>query len=303
MPQNDDRRKKNSWKSYISSIDSETPPSEVWKKIRAIKGKKFPMRTPVLEVNGSLIYNEQEIAEEYAKYFEMDIENVLQPAVNRLSEKASNLGLKFSPSKTKCLHFCRLRSPHNEPKLKLDNQEIEIKETAKFLGLTWDKKLNWHEHIKNITKKCNKARKSVLFEGNLQDYIRRPTVTRPLRVRVHAILNTRQVSLCSRVLPIVREIPPWQFPPHEGTPCDSPVICPNCQGNHPAQSKQCIKYKEEFAIQQLKVVEKISYFEAKNRVAVQTPTPNVTYSTATRSTTLIDQILPAFKTIIHETKN
>nr|CAH7742070.1 unnamed protein product [Callosobruchus chinensis] len=86
-----------------------------------------------------------------------DIENVLQPAVNRLSEKASNLGLKFSPSKTKCLHFCRLRSPHNEPKLKLDNQEIEIKETAKFLGLTWDKKLNWHEHIKNITKKCNKA--------------------------------------------------------------------------------------------------------------------------------------------------
>nr|CAH7746196.1 unnamed protein product [Callosobruchus chinensis] len=91
--------------------------------------------------------------------------------------------------------------------------------------------------------------------------------------------------------------------PHEGTPCDSPVICPNCQGNHPAQSKQCIKYKEEFAIQQLKVVEKISYFEAKNRVAVQTPTPNVTYSAAARSTTLIDQILPALKTIIQETIN
>nr|CAH7715969.1 unnamed protein product [Callosobruchus chinensis] len=152
--------KKASWKSYISSIDSETPPSEVWKKIRAIKRKKSPMRTPVLEVNGSLIYNEQEIAEEYAKYFEMvssdcnhTDEFILQKlnveySINFSDDSACDYNLPFSIHE--CLHFCCLRSPHNEPKLKLDNQEIEIKETAKFLGLTWDKKLNWHEHIKNI---------------------------------------------------------------------------------------------------------------------------------------------------------
>ncbi|KAG5871268.1 hypothetical protein JTB14_024338 [Gonioctena quinquepunctata] len=85
------------------------------------------------------------------------IENTLQMAIDTLSQKAEHLGWKFSVTKTSCVHFCRLRSPHIDPKLKLYGQNLQCEETTKFLGLIFDKKLTWGPHIEDLAQRCKKA--------------------------------------------------------------------------------------------------------------------------------------------------
>lgn len=77
-------------------------------------------------------------------------------------------------------------------------------------------------------------------------------------------------------------------PLHEGRPCEEPISCVNCQGPHSARSRNCPIYKQEAAIQELKTKENISYIEAKKKVIVTTPNPNVSYAAATASPTKID---------------
>ncbi|XP_018576628.1 uncharacterized protein LOC108915146 [Anoplophora glabripennis] len=87
-------------------------------------------------------------------------------------------------------------------------------------------------------------------------------------------------------------------PLHVGSPCEEPLTCINCNGSHSARSRNCPIYKQETAIQEIKVKENISYFEAKKRILINTPTPNVSYAKATSSppksdyTSLVDQLIP-----------
>lgn len=69
-------------------------------------------------------------------------------------------------------------------------------------------------------------------------------------------------------------------PLHEGKRCETEVICINCKGNHNARSRNCPVYKMEAAIQKIKTEEKITYFEAKKKVVIQTP-KNISYAQAT----------------------
>ncbi|CAH1113926.1 unnamed protein product [Psylliodes chrysocephalus] len=71
-------------------------------------------------------------------------------------------------------------------------------------------------------------------------------------------------------------------PLHTGSPCTPPIRCVNCEGTHSARSKDCPIYKQEFAIQEIKAKENISYFDAKRKVAAKTPRPNISYSQAIR---------------------
>ena len=82
-------------------------------------------------------------------------------------------------------------------------------------------------------------------------------------------------------------------PKHEGSPCETPV-CVNCKGDHFAQDKGCPKYKEESAIQKIKVIENIDYREAKKRVTVNTPTPGITYAQSVQSNIkgVINELIP-----------
>ena len=68
-------------------------------------------------------------------------------------------------------------------------------------------------------------------------------------------------------------------PPHEGTPCSDPIKCINCGGEHSARSKNCPIFKEEAAIQKIKVLEKIPYMEAKKKIRANTPPNFVSYAT------------------------
>lgn len=82
---------------------------------------------------------------------------LLQPSINKIIENGHNIGFQFSKEKTKCVHFCRLRKPHYDPLLFLNEYAIQCVDTIKFLGLMFDKKLTWHEHIDMVSTKCRQS--------------------------------------------------------------------------------------------------------------------------------------------------
>ena len=85
------------------------------------------------------------------------IERQLQLCLNKLQIWADTNGFKFSKSKTKCMHFCQLRQCHLHPELTLGGTKIECVDEFKFLGLVFDRKLNFKAHIQYLLKRCTKA--------------------------------------------------------------------------------------------------------------------------------------------------
>ena len=86
-----------------------------------------------------------------------EIQTVLQNAIDSINREAHQKGFRFSETKTKAIHFCRLRSQHNEPRLILNDTPITNVESIKCLGLFFDKKLTWDIHIKHLATRCKKA--------------------------------------------------------------------------------------------------------------------------------------------------
>ena len=79
---------------------------------------------------------------------------ILQQYLNSLSQWAKKWQMNFNPSKCKCL---RISNKSNLLNLTyhIDCTNIKQVEYAKYLRVTIDQKLNWHEHINNVVKKGN----------------------------------------------------------------------------------------------------------------------------------------------------
>jgi len=91
-----------------------------------------------------------------SKYIHI-IERHVQRSLNTLSHWADINGFKFSSSKTVCVHFCRLRNAHLNPELKLNGTPIPVVEQTKFLGVIFDNKLTFLQHIRYLKEKCVKG--------------------------------------------------------------------------------------------------------------------------------------------------
>ena len=78
-------------------------------------------------------------------------EHQLQQNLNKI---ATSNGLKFSKSKTQCVHFCQLRKQHDDPVLHLYGSPIPVVEESKFLCILFDRKLSFIPHIKYLKAKC-----------------------------------------------------------------------------------------------------------------------------------------------------
>ena len=63
------KARKGSWSNFISSINSKTPLSVVWKKVRKIAGKYTPSQPPVLKINGVNVADPQVVADSFADHF------------------------------------------------------------------------------------------------------------------------------------------------------------------------------------------------------------------------------------------
>ena len=66
-------------------------------------------------------------------------------------------GLKFSLSKTECVHFTNQGSVFMEPDIRLDGTYIRVADEAKFLGLVFDRRLTFRAHVKYLKIVCDKA--------------------------------------------------------------------------------------------------------------------------------------------------
>jgi hypothetical protein len=75
------------------------------------------------------------------------IDRQLQLVLNRLYKWSYQNGFTFSRSKTYCIHFCRKHQLHADPVLYLGNIPVPFVESAKFLGLHFDRSLAWRNHV------------------------------------------------------------------------------------------------------------------------------------------------------------
>ena len=84
-------------------------------------------------------------------------ERQLQLALYDVQRWADVNGFKFSVSKTVCVHFCSKRNLHPDPSLTLNGHPIPVVDKVKFLGVFFDRKLNFKYHIEYVRDKCNKT--------------------------------------------------------------------------------------------------------------------------------------------------
>ena len=84
------------------------------------------------------------------------MERTLQNTVNAITDWASYNGFKFSTKKTKAMKFYKGSEPAYNPEIRMGNKRIPVAATIKFLGLTWDSKMSWEQHINSLKSRCSK---------------------------------------------------------------------------------------------------------------------------------------------------
>ncbi|KAG1677303.1 RNA-directed DNA polymerase from mobile element jockey [Nymphon striatum] len=93
----------------------------------------------------------------YASKSISTIERHLQLSLNKIEKWTNENGFKFSSSKTVSMHFCLLTRPHHDPQLRLGSSPIPLVNSTRFLGLIFDKKLNFLKHMQVLKSKCLRA--------------------------------------------------------------------------------------------------------------------------------------------------
>ena len=84
-------------------------------------------------------------------------ERKLQICLDRVVKWTETRGFKFSTSKTVVMHFCRVRGVYPDPDLYINGIRIPCVPSTKFLGLTFDSKMTWLPHIKDLKARCLKS--------------------------------------------------------------------------------------------------------------------------------------------------
>nr|XP_042906831.1 uncharacterized protein LOC107454683 [Parasteatoda tepidariorum] len=106
----------------------------------------------------------------------------------------------------------------------------------------------------------------------------RPYVPNPLRCFQcqrfgHSKASCRGTPVCARC----------STPGHSDTSCELQPLCVNCKGAHEAYSRSCPRWSEEKEIQSVKVLQNLTFSEARRIVTARTPRPGVSYSTVAKT--------------------
>ena len=79
------------------------------------------------------------------------MERELQLCLYKLQQWATDNDLRFSKTRTLCMHICQKRGFHLDPQLFLDNSPIPVVEETKFLGgVIFDRKLSFIPHLRYL---------------------------------------------------------------------------------------------------------------------------------------------------------
>lgn len=84
-----------------------------------------------------------------------DNTKILQDAIKKITDKGMKTGLKFSVEKSNAIHFCNKRNCERTPN-RLYNKVIQEVDSIRILGIIWNKKLNFTNHINMLKLKLTK---------------------------------------------------------------------------------------------------------------------------------------------------
>ena len=73
------------------------------------------------------------------------------------------MGLDLCPQKTVLMHFNKRNIQPGEIEITIQNTTIKSSETVKFLGIIFDYKLSFKNHVDLVQKKCIRALNMVKF--------------------------------------------------------------------------------------------------------------------------------------------
>ena len=85
------------------------------------------------------------------------VQRRLQLCVDKIQQWAEENGFTFSTTKTQCIHFHNFRTFFPDPEIHVGKTTIPAVKEAKFLGITFDQKLSFLSHIKQLKASCQKA--------------------------------------------------------------------------------------------------------------------------------------------------
>lgn len=80
--------------------------------------------------------------------------DMTQRALSIIEKWCLEVGLKVNPNKTELMVFTNRRNLTGFKKPRLFGKELSMRDSVKYLGVTFTPKLNWNEHIKHHTDKC-----------------------------------------------------------------------------------------------------------------------------------------------------
>lgn len=83
--------------------------------------------------------------------------SIVEEAVKVVQQNLYKLGLELSPAKTNLIHFNNKNILPGETVIHIDNCEIKSKDNVRFLGLVFDYKLTFANHVNMILSRCNSA--------------------------------------------------------------------------------------------------------------------------------------------------
>ncbi|GFN82574.1 RNA-directed DNA polymerase from mobile element jockey [Plakobranchus ocellatus] len=156
-------------------------------------------------VNASLFVDDFAIYAE-SKHLQ-HLERTIQLCINNVQKWVSENGFRFSVLKTTCVHFHKQRI-YTEPALHLDSQPIPVKGEAKFLGVVFDSKLTFYNHIQYIKKKCLKALNLLRVVGHTDWGADRATLLKLYSTLVRSKLDYGSVRYGSAKKHVLRALDP-----------------------------------------------------------------------------------------------
>ncbi|GFO37779.1 RNA-directed DNA polymerase from mobile element jockey [Plakobranchus ocellatus] len=110
---------------------------------------------------------------------------------------------QFSVSKTTCVHRQRIYT-------ELDGQLISVKGEAKFLGVVFDSKLSFNNHVQYLKRKCLKALNLLRVVGHTDWGVDRATLLKLYRTQVQSKLDYGSVIYGSAKKHVLRALDPTQ---------------------------------------------------------------------------------------------
>ncbi|CAG8429308.1 unnamed protein product [Penicillium salamii] len=88
---------------------------------------------------------------------EENLTKIQSEDVPRIEEWARRTGSCFAAEKTELIHLTRKKGEHREGRIIFDGTDVKPSPTAKLLGVVFDQRLRWKEHVQQAIKRATKT--------------------------------------------------------------------------------------------------------------------------------------------------